>query len=85
MDVIEARDGFLQTFGDGVNGDPILDRLAAPFSSWAQSPSPTWTDVVEKFRGSAAARMSAAEVDAVVMTVDRLERLSDIRMLMRLV
>jgi len=85
MDVIEARDGFLQTFGDGVNGDPILEHLVAPFSCWDQSASPTWTDVVEKFRGNAEATMSAAEVDAVVTTVERLERLSDIRMLMSLV
>ena len=85
MDVIEARDGFLQTFGDGVNGEPILDRLAAPLSSWAQSPSPTWTDVEEKFRRKAETTMSAAEVDAVVTTVERLEGLSDIRILMSLV
>jgi len=31
VDVIEARDGFLQTFGDGVNGSGILDHLGAPF------------------------------------------------------
>jgi 2-methylcitrate dehydratase PrpD len=31
MDVVEARDGFLQTFGDGVKGDAILEHLGDPF------------------------------------------------------
>jgi 2-methylcitrate dehydratase PrpD len=31
QDVIEGRDGFLQTFGDGANGDGILDNLGDPF------------------------------------------------------
>jgi 2-methylcitrate dehydratase PrpD len=84
MDVLEARDGFLQTFGDGVNGDPILDHLAAPFGPWEPSNPPTWTDVVAKFRGNAETTMSAADVDAVVATVERLEELDDIRTLMRL-
>jgi 2-methylcitrate dehydratase PrpD len=30
-DVIEARDGFLQTFGDGVKGEGILGHLGDPF------------------------------------------------------
>ena len=30
-DVIEARDGFLQTFGDGVDGRRMLDHLGDPF------------------------------------------------------
>ncbi len=30
-DVIEGRDGFLQTFGDGADGDGILDNLGDPF------------------------------------------------------
>ena len=29
--VIEARDGFLQTFGDGVSGEGILEELGNPF------------------------------------------------------
>ena len=30
-DVIEARDGFLQTFGDGASGEGILEELGNPF------------------------------------------------------
>ncbi|HUI13544.1 MAG TPA: MmgE/PrpD family protein [Xanthobacteraceae bacterium] len=30
-DVIEARDGFLQTFGDGVSGSGIVEKLGKPF------------------------------------------------------
>jgi 2-methylcitrate dehydratase PrpD len=30
-DVIEGRDGFLQTFGDGVNGDAMMETFAAPY------------------------------------------------------
>ena len=85
MDVIEARDGFLQTFGDGVNGDRILDHLGAPFSPWEPANASAWTDAVAKFRSNAHARTSAVDVDAVVTFVERLERLSDIRALMRLV
>jgi 2-methylcitrate dehydratase PrpD len=52
---------------------------------WEPSSPPTWNDVVEKFRGNAEAAMSAADADAVVTTVEGLERLDDIRALMRLV
>lgn len=31
QDVIEARDGFLQTFGDGADGRKMLDNLGDPF------------------------------------------------------
>ncbi|HKT79738.1 MAG TPA: MmgE/PrpD family protein [Vicinamibacterales bacterium] len=31
VDVLEARDGFLQTFGDGASGAGILEHLGAPF------------------------------------------------------
>lgn len=30
-DVIEGRDGFLQTFGDGVSGEGIIERLGSPY------------------------------------------------------
>ncbi|MBI3937906.1 MAG: MmgE/PrpD family protein [Betaproteobacteria bacterium] len=30
-DVMEARDGFLQTFGDGASGDKMLENLGDPF------------------------------------------------------
>ena len=30
-DVFEARDGFLQTFGDGASGEGILEELGAPY------------------------------------------------------
>lgn len=30
-DVLEARDGFLQTFGDGASGEAILEHLGDPF------------------------------------------------------
>jgi 2-methylcitrate dehydratase PrpD len=31
MDVMEVRDGFLQTFGDGSSGEPMLEHLGDPF------------------------------------------------------
>jgi 2-methylcitrate dehydratase PrpD len=51
---------------------------------WEPSTPLAWTDVVEKFRGNAETTMTAREIEAVVASVERLERLDDIRALMNL-
>lgn len=88
VDVIEARDGFLQTFGDGDSGDAMVEALASPYqfigggtASDPQGPSDrpsVWEAVAEKFRISAAPWLGKSRTDRVVELVSNLEQRSNL-------